>query len=162
TIYVCFFTAASIIVTTCGRNEPVQKPSLPAAIKTPPPQAQPEPNPAKRALPAEPKAPPEGSGIAVWAKEFEGQLVAGRDGALYEPYRPSTIERVQRALIERGLYAGPVNGVLDEPTMKSVEAFQEANANLQRCGVPTPHTRTMLQQGSHTDLSSRSRNPQLS
>jgi hypothetical protein len=45
-----------------------------------------------------------------------------------------------------------MNGNLDWPTMMSIYAFQEAN-NLQRCGVPTPRTRKMLEQGSHTDLS---------
>src|SRR5262245_55372439 len=29
----------------------------------------------------------EGSGITVWAGGFEGQLIAGLDGALYSPYR---------------------------------------------------------------------------
>jgi hypothetical protein len=94
----------------------------------------------------------EGSGIVLWAKEFEGYLIAGLDGALYEPYRPVAVERVQRALRDRGLYAGPMNGVLDLPTMQSIYAFQEATHNLQRCGIPTPHTRKMLEQGSHTDL----------
>jgi hypothetical protein len=45
-----------------------------------------------------------------------------------------------------------MNGILDSTTMKSIYAFQQAN-HLQRCGVPTPHTRKMLEQGSHTDLS---------
>ena len=79
----------------------------------------------------------------------------GFDGGLYEPYRPAVIEHVQKALRDRGLYGGPMNGILDRPTMKSIYAFQKAN-NLQRCGVPTPHTRKMLKQGSHTDLSFRS------
>jgi hypothetical protein len=77
---------------------------------------------------------------------------------MYTPYQPATLQRVQRRLKERGLYAGPMNGILDRPTMKSIYAFQEAN-NLQRCGIPTPYTRKMLEQGSHTDLpfSSRTR-----
>jgi hypothetical protein len=45
-----------------------------------------------------------------------------------------------------------MNGILDPPTMKSIYAFQEAN-RLQRCGVPTPRTRKVLEQGSHTDVS---------
>jgi hypothetical protein len=81
-----------------------------------------------------------------------GPFITGLDGALYIPYRPTTIQRVQKALTERGLYEGPINGILDWPTMKAIYAFQEAN-NLQRCGVPTPHTRKKLEQGSHTDLS---------
>jgi isopenicillin N synthase-like dioxygenase len=36
--------------------------------------------------------------------------------------------------------------------MKALYAFQEANHNLQLCGVPTPRTRKMLAQGSHTDV----------
>jgi len=109
----------------------------------------------RRSLPAE-SQPLEGSGVPVWAKDHQGLFIAGLDGALYMPYQPATIQRVQKSLAERGLYAGPVNGILDEPTMKSIYAFQEAN-NLQRCGVPTPNTRKMLEQGSHTDLTSRSR-----
>jgi hypothetical protein len=93
----------------------------------------------------------EGSGVAVWAKSYRGVLVSGLDGATYLPYPSETIQRVQSALRERGLYDGPLNGILDLPTMKAIYQFQEAN-NLQRCGVPTPHTRKMLVQGSHTDL----------
>ena len=51
-----------------------------------------------------------------------------------------------------GSTPGPVNGILDLPTMKSIFGFQKANYHLQRCGIPTPHTRKMLEQGSHTDL----------
>jgi hypothetical protein len=94
---------------------------------------------------------PEGSGVAVWAKDYRGLLISGLDGAMYVPYPSATIQHVQKALLERGLYAGPINGVLDLPTMKAIYLFQEAN-NLQRCGVPTPNTRKMLVQGSHTDL----------
>jgi hypothetical protein len=99
------------------------------------------------------KAPPspEGSGLTVWAEGFRGQLIAGFDGAMYEPYRPSAIIRVQRALSRRGLYNGPINGILDTPTLKAIFAFQEANHSLQVCGVPTPRTRWVLERGSHTD-----------
>ena len=85
------------------------------------------------------------------AKVYERSLIVGLDGARYMPYRLATIEWVQNALRERGLYMGPINGVLDGPTMRAIYAFQEAN-HLQLCGVPTPHTRKMLAQGSHTDL----------
>jgi len=98
----------------------------------------------------------QGVGVAVWARHYQGVFIAGLDGALYDPYPPATIRRVQQALRRRGLYAGPMNGILDSPTMKSIYAFQQAN-NLQPCGVPTPHTRTMLEQGSHTDVSFGSR-----
>jgi len=96
----------------------------------------------------------EGSGKMAWAKGFAGQLIAGLDGELYEPYRTITIERIQRLIKERGLYTGPINGILDKPTMKAIYTFQEATHTLQMCGVPTPRTRRMLEQGSHTDLSS--------
>jgi hypothetical protein len=79
------------------------------------------------------------------------ELITGLDGGLYEPYRPGTIERVQRALIARELYRGPVNGILDEPTIKAIYAFQKMTRTLQVCGVPTPRTRKLLEQGSHTD-----------
>jgi hypothetical protein len=48
-----------------------------------------------------------------------------------------------------------INGILDTPTMKAIYTFQQANHNLQVCGVPTPRTRKMLEQGSHTDLASK-------
>ena len=49
-----------------------------------------------------------------------GAFIAGLDGGFYEAYRPRTIERVQRALKARELYSGPVNGILDEPTIKAI------------------------------------------
>jgi len=123
-----------------------------ARESTPPPEpAPPEPSPAEVLSDAQAL---EGSGETVWAKGFEGWLIKGLDGKLYEPYRPAVIERAQHALRNRGLYAGPVNGVLDAPTMKAIYAFQRATQTLQRCGIPTPRTRKMLEQGSHTDLPS--------
>jgi hypothetical protein len=94
-----------------------------------------------------------GSGEMTWAAEFKGQLIAGLDGSLYEPYRRAVIEQIQQSLILRGLYRGPVNGVLDLPTMKATYAFQKVNNHLQLSGVPSPRTRKVLQQGSHTDPS---------
>jgi hypothetical protein len=156
-IAACLLTAA-LGTTGCTRNPPVQKWDPPAAIEAAPQGStelsQPsELNQLGGSLPTEPHV-LEGSGVTVWAKEFPGQLIAGLDGGLYEPYRQTAIERVQMALRDRGLYEGPMNGVLDRPTMNSIYAFQEANDILQRCGIPTPHTRKMLKQGSHTDLSS--------
>ena len=90
----------------------------------------------------------------VWARGLAGYFIAGMDGGLYEPYRAATIERVQQSLRDRGLYAGPINGILDTPTMKALFAFQQANHNLQLCGIPTPRTRKLLEQGSHTDVTS--------
>ena len=143
-------TIALLQLTGCSRNKPIEKAGPGAAIETPPPEPPPEPKQLRESVPEEPHLP--ASGITVWAKAFEGELIAGLDGALYEPYRPAIIERVQKALRDRGLYAGPMNGILDRPTMQSIYAFQEANHNLQRCGVPTPHTRKLLEQGSHTDV----------
>jgi hypothetical protein len=80
-----------------------------------------------------------------------GALIPGLDGGLYEGYRPGTIERVQLALKARELYSGPVNGILDEPTIQAIYAFQKMTRTLQVCGIPTPRTRKLLEQGSHTD-----------
>jgi hypothetical protein len=135
----------------CAQTEPVPKSVSPKVVEPQPSPQTVEQNQANTSRPTEPQL-LEGSGVAVWAKEFEGQLIEGLDGNLYEPYGHATIERVQKALEDRGLYTGHVNGVLDRPTMKSIFAFQEAHYHLQRCGIPTPHTRKMLEQGSHTDL----------
>lgn len=78
--------------------------------------------------------------------------IRGLDGEIYPAYKPTVIERVQRALQDRGLYQGPVNGILDKPTMQAIYEFQKANGILQRSGIPTPRTRMLLHQGSHTDL----------
>jgi hypothetical protein len=148
-------TAASATLTGCARSKPIQKSNAPPIVGIPAREPPVEVNLQSRSFPEEPQL-LEGSGIGIWANHYPGVLIAGLDGAMYAPYRPSTLQRVQRRLRERGLYAGPVNGILDGPTMKSIYAFQEAN-NLQRSGVPTPHTRKMLEQGSHTDLRFTSR-----
>jgi Putative peptidoglycan binding domain len=150
-VIVAFLLTVMATALVWAQNEPVHKSIPPMPVERPAPQLATTVNQLGRSLPAEPQL-LEGSGVPVWAKDYPGSLIAGIDGALYEPYRSFTIQRVQKALRERGLYAGPMNGILDWPTMKSIYAFQEAN-NLQRCGVPTPHTRKMLEQGSHTDLS---------
>jgi hypothetical protein len=94
------------------------------------------------------------TGHTVWARGFEGDLIQGLDGAVYIAYDAATIKQVQSVMKDRGLYAGPINGVLDPPTMESIFTFQEANLYLLRCGIPTPRTRKLLEQGSHTDVSS--------
>jgi hypothetical protein len=76
---------------------------------------------------------------------------------MYDPYKPATIERTQRALRDRGLYSGPISGILDPATMQAIYDFQKASYHLQMCGVPTPRTRMMLEQGSHTDPAPPSR-----
>jgi len=96
----------------------------------------------------------EGSGETVWAPGFSGELIAGVDGELYEPYSSVAIKRIQRALRNRDLYPGLINGVLDAPTMNAIYRFQQAADSLQLCGVPTPRTRWILEQGSHTDPAS--------
>ena len=161
TIRGCVVILALVCCTSCGRNEPVPKLNPPPPVEIPPPQPPIELKEVRREVPSEPQV-LEGSGVTMWAKGYEGELIAGRDGALYLPYEHATIEHVQMVLKDRGLYLGPVNGILDEPTMKSVYAFQEANYHLQRCGVPTPHTRQLLAQGSHTDVNAPKRNPPIS
>jgi peptidoglycan hydrolase-like protein with peptidoglycan-binding domain len=88
---------------------------------------------------------------AAVSRKLSPQLVVGLDGAFYESYRPATIERIQQALKNRGLYSGAINGSLDPGTMQAIYAFQKAHYNLQLNGIPTPRTRLMLEQGSHTD-----------
>ena len=90
------------------------------------------------------------SGKPLSVKNSKGAPIVGMDGELYEPYQVKTIERVQRLLAARGLYAGPINGVLDKPTMKAIYEFQKVAGTVQICGVPTPRTRRLLEQGSHT------------
>jgi hypothetical protein len=92
----------------------------------------------------------ETSGTTVWANGYEGELIAGLDGSEYIPYSDRAVEGVQDLLRTRGLYAGPVNGVLDPPTMQAIAEFQEATQTLGVSGIPTPRTRQMLRQGSHT------------
>jgi len=149
---VCAFTVALVGIPGCVQNEPVPKLAPARAIESETPQQTAPPNEVGTSSRAEPHL-LEGSGVTAWAKEYQGQLIEGLDGSLYLPYGRTAIEHVQKALADRGLYAGPVNGILDHPTMKSILTFQKANYHLQRCGVPTPHTRKMLEQGSHTDLS---------
>lgn len=150
----CISFLAVIWISGCARNEHDQKPAPVRAVKSPPPvETVSKPKPVNERGSTESR-PLEGSGIIMWAKEFPGELISGLDGAVYEPYSRTTVERVQTALKVRGLYAGPVNGILDRPTMESIYTFQQATYSLQRCGIPTPNTRRLLAQGSHTDLPS--------
>jgi hypothetical protein len=151
---VCILFLAVIWISGCARNEPVRKPAPVRAVEPPPPVETVSESKQTNERKSTESRPLEGSGIIVWATEFPGELIAGLDGAIYEPYRRRTVERVQAALKERGLYAGPVNGILDRPTMESIYTFQQATYSLPRCGVPTPNTRKLLVQGSHTDLPS--------
>jgi Putative peptidoglycan binding domain len=153
----CLLLVALIAICGCTRDQSMQKKptEAPQAQQQPEQTAPPSPQPRELNEVSTPGPQSlEGSGEVAWAKAFRGQLIAGLDGELYEPYRSVTIERIQRAIKERGLYAGPINGILDTPTMKAIYTFQQANHNLQVCGVPTPRTRKMLEQGSHTDLAS--------
>ena len=85
----------------------------------------------------------EGSGEPVWAEGAPGQLIAGLNGENYDAYNSETIEAVQGALADQGMYSGPVNGILDRPTMDAIGRFQEMN-NLTVSGVPSPRTRELL------------------
>jgi hypothetical protein len=154
---ILFLPVSLTIAFGCGSTQPVKEP---ASEATPPAPSAPQraatiEEPRKSGTPAD--SGPEllaGSGETVWAKGFTGELIAGIDGELYEQYDAAVIERVQRALKTRALYRGPINGTLDAPTMMAIHAFQEASYGLQRCGVPTPRTRSMLERGSHTDPAS--------
>ena len=158
---VVFLSAALIVISGCIAGEPQQQqaasppsedaplqPSLPLPA-TPPEPRQSEGAEIQEATPQLPGT----TGHTAWAKGFEGDLILGLDGALYVAYDAATIKHVQSVMKDRGLYAGPINGVLDPPTMESIYTFQEAIPYLLRCGVPTPRTRKLLEQGSHTDVS---------
>lgn len=84
-----------------------------------------------------------GSGVPVWEEGAVGALVPGLDGAAYDAYAPEVIGEVQQALAGEGIYTGPINHVLDEPTMNAIGEFQEAN-DIQVTGVPSPMTRERL------------------
>ena len=147
--------AAVIAMSGCiaedKRPEPIAE--TPAAQSRPVPETAAPPSPVKKDdVPEAEPQPLTGSGQAIWAEGFAGQMVQGLDGGLYPSYHAATIRRVQSLLKERNVYSGPINGVLDRPTMDSIYAFQEATHALQRCGVPTPNTRKLLEQGSHTDV----------
>src|SRR5262245_6327348 len=128
-------SGAFIAICACVSNEPAeqketefgigvtQAPQRPAAQPTP---YQPVTEPVENATPSK-----ETSGRTAWAEQYEGRLIRGLDGALYEPYNRMTIERTQRSLQDRGLYSGPINGILDRPTMKAIYAFQKASYHLQ-------------------------------
>jgi hypothetical protein len=165
-----FLSAALIAISACvvGEHQPEQA-SGPAAGLAPAPSEAPSQPPAQplSAIPLEPPRQseeaeiqeampqlPGTTGHTVWARGFEGDLIQGLDGAVYIAYDAATIKQVQSVMKDRGLYAGPINGVLDPPTMESIFTFQEANLYLLRCGIPTPRTRKLLEQGSHTDVSS--------
>lgn len=149
TIVACVMVSVLLMLTSCTRNRPSRK--EPSA-GPPPPSQQVLRAPGGRVEP-EPQILAD-SGKIQWAKGYQGILIAGFDDGLYEPYAHAVIESVQRALWDRGLYNGPVNGILDKPTMEAIYAFQKATRILQRCGIPTPFTRKMLKQGSHTDPAS--------
>ena len=141
--------AVSLIVSGCIPNNPIHIASVDPSANGRPAQ---ESADMPRSETTDPQPPlPEGSGVTVWAKEYIGKLIAGMDGGLYEPYHQVTIEATQQALKNRGLYLGPVNGVLDAPTMQAIYEFQRSTNSVQICGIPTPRTRHVLERGSHTD-----------
>jgi len=152
----CFLGFYLTTVSGCRSADsvPVAPAELPASQPAPPPQAPPQSTESIENALSEPEAQSFRRGETAWANGFGGELIAGVDGELYEPYSSTTIKRVQRALKNRDLYPGPISGVLDAPTMKAIYTFQQAVYSLQLCGVPTPRTRWILEQGSHTDPAS--------
>jgi hypothetical protein len=148
-------SAALLAVFGCagGEHKQQQKTELPAS-QSQPLAATPleSPHKSEQAEIQETAVELPGGGQTPWAKGFEGELIMGLDGQLYDAYNAATIKHVQTLMTNRGLYSGPVNGVLDPPTMESIYSFQEASHSLLKCGVPTPRTRKMLEQGSHTDV----------
>src|SRR5262245_17588293 len=103
-----FVLVALSIVCSCSSNQPIAKtpaePS-PSTQQASPPSPPAQSTDANESSPATTVAPPstKTSGEIAWAKGFEGALIAGLDGALYEPYALTTIERIQRDLTRRGL-----------------------------------------------------------
>src|SRR5438067_414358 len=87
-IAACLLTMALSHV-GCARNEPSHQAGSPTAIERPAPQSPPQATQSGRSSSPEPHS-LEGSGIVVGAKEYQGALIAGLDGALYDPYRPVT------------------------------------------------------------------------
>jgi hypothetical protein len=149
-------SAAFVPMFGCVAEEPKQQATEPPASQSPPLPATPPESPHKseQAQIQETASELPGSGQTSWAKGFEGDLIMGLDGQLYDAYSTATIKHVQTLMTNRGLYSGPVNGVLDPPTMQSLYTFQKGTHSLLHCGVPTPRTRKMLVQGSHTDIAS--------
>lgn len=83
-----------------------------------------------------------GAGTAPAVTEVHG-LIKGLDGGLYQPYKPSVVERTQKELKKNGIYQGKVDGVLDPATMKALGTFQKKHGILVS-GVPSPYTRRAL------------------
>lgn len=83
------------------------------------------------------------AGGAAAAVPRDHGLIEGLDGGLYQPYKPSVVRRTQEALKQKGLYAGEVDGVFDEATMRAVGDYQ-AQHGIVASGVPTPETRKAL------------------
>src|SRR5215831_1501033 len=97
----CFLLlVALLVISACARDRSPEK-----TATEPPPRAEHQPEQTTTPAPPQPReqretpaTPPqllEGSGRMAWAKGFAGQLIAGLDGELYEPYRAVTIERIQ-------------------------------------------------------------------
>src|SRR5439155_23323936 len=81
TVRACLLTVALMDITSCGRNDPVPKLDSPATIEPSTLQPPSHLHQLGRALRTEPQF-PEGSGATVWAKEFQGKSIAGRDAGL--------------------------------------------------------------------------------
>src|SRR5262245_32495210 len=99
----CILAVALLVTLGRRRRDPVQHVPPPGKAEVPTSEPVATRSEVTRLLPAEPEL-LEGSGIAAWADEFPGVLIAGLDGGLYVPYKRITIEGVQKALQRRGLY----------------------------------------------------------
>jgi len=73
-------------------------------------------------------------------------LIVGLDGAEYPAYAEDLILEVKRALTDKELYSGILDGVLDDSTMAAIARFQQMN-ELHASGVPSPQTRELLTAG---------------
>ncbi len=123
-----------------AKQEPAQPPKPIAPDPEPAPPEEPTPVPKPAAAPAEGAL-----GTPVWAglKGNGWIMIQGLDGGSYENVCPSVMKNVQVALQAKGLYAGPISGVLDEATLNAIGEYQKANG-LRVSGVPSPATRAAM------------------
>jgi hypothetical protein len=94
------------LITICGCTQSMQKKptEAPQAQQHPEQTALRSPQPRELNEVSTPGPQPlEGSGEWAWAEAFRGQLIAGLDGELYEPYRSVAIEQIQRAIKKHGV-----------------------------------------------------------
>ena len=70
-------------------------------------------------------------GVApAWSDKMSDRVQDGaRVGTASHPGTPNPdrIEQIQQALKDRGVYSGPVNGVMGSETRDAIRSFQKAN-----------------------------------